>query len=158
VRHALLVPFPELLPLVEQWLERTNATGPSQGIPPHVTVLSPAAPSDIGDALDGFEAFDVEFRETRRFAEVVYLAPEPPEPFAEMTRAVWSRFPEWPPYGGEFLPDITPHPTVAWGALLDEAEADVRPRLPVRVRAREALLLGEVETGRWEQRASYPLR
>jgi hypothetical protein len=157
VRHALLIPFPELLPLVEQWLERTNATGPSQGIPPHVTVLFPA-PWDIGDALDGFEAFDVEFHETRRFAEVVYLAPEPPEPFVEMTQAVWGRFPEWPPYHGEFLPDITPHLTVAWGALLDEAEADVQPRLPVGGRAREAVLVGEVEAGRWEQQASYPLR
>ena len=157
MRHALLIPFPELLPIVEQWLERTDATGPSQGIPPHVTVLFPAPP-DIGEALDGFEAFDVVFRETRRFAEAVYLAPAPAEPFIEMTRAVWGRFPEWPPYKGEFLPDITPHLTVAQGALHDEAEADVLPRLPVRARAREALLLGEVEAQRWEQQASYRLR
>jgi len=157
VRHALLVPFPELLPLVEQWLERTDATGPSQGIPPHVTVLSPA-PSGIGDVLDGFEAFDVVFRETRRFVDVVYLAPEPAEPFVALTRAVWGRFPDWPPYGGQFLPEITPHVTVAWGALLDEAEVDLGPRLPVRARACEAVLFGEVEPGRWERQASHPLR
>jgi 2'-5' RNA ligase superfamily len=156
VRHALLVPFPDLLPLVEQWLEKTNATGPSQGIPPHVTILFPA-PSDIGDALEGFAAFDVTFTETRRFPEVVYLAPQPAEPFVAMTRAVWERFPDWPPYEGAFLPDITPHLTVAWGALLDEAEEDLRPRLPVHARAREVWLLGEVAPGRWEPQASYAL-
>lgn len=156
MRHALLVPFPELLTVVEQWLERTNATGPSQGIPPHVTVLFPAPPG-IDDALDGFEAFDVVFRETRRFPEVVYLAPEPSEPFVAMTKAVWGRFPDWAPYEGEF-PDITPHLTVAWGALLDEAEANVRPGLPVRARAREALLFGEVEPGWWEPQSSYAFR
>jgi 2'-5' RNA ligase superfamily len=156
VRHALLVPFPELQPLVGPWLERTNATGPSQGVPPHVTVLFPA-PAAIGEALEGFEAFDVAFRETRRFPEVVYLAPEPPDPFVAMTRAVWDRFPEWPPYEGAFLPDMTPHLTVAWGHLLDEAEADLRPRLPIRARAKEVLLLGEVEPGRWEPQTSYAL-
>jgi hypothetical protein len=156
VRNALLVPFPELLPVVEQWLERTNATGPSQGIPPHVTVLFPSPP-EIGDALAGVQAFDVVFRETCRFPEVVYLAPEPAEPFVAMTKAVWGHFPDWPPYGGEFLPDITPHLTVAWGALLDEAEADVRQRLPLGARAREAVLFREVEPGRWQPQATFPL-
>ena len=113
-----------------------------------MTVLAPA-PRDIGQALEGFEAFDVTFRETRRFSNAVYLAPEPEEPFIAMTRAVWARFPDWPPYGGEFLPDITPHLTIAWGAKLDEAEAAVAPRLPIRTRAREVVLFARVEPERW---------
>ena len=113
-----------------------------------MTVLAPA-PREIGQALEGFEAFDVTFRETRRFSNAVYLAPEPEEPFIVMTRAVWARFPDWPPYGGEFLPDITPHLTIAWGAKLDEAEAAVAPRLPIRTRAREVVLFARVEPERW---------
>jgi 2'-5' RNA ligase superfamily len=136
VKHALLAPFPEL------------AT---------VAVLAPSPP-DIGPALDGFDAFDVVFRETRRFSNAVYLAPEPAEPFVAMTNAVWASFPDWPPYGGEFLPDITPHLTIAWGAKLEEAEADLAARLPIRTRAREVVLFAQVEPARWVAQSRVPLR
>jgi hypothetical protein len=33
------------------------------------------------------------------------------DPFIDLTRRVWGLFPDWPPYGGEFLPDIIPHLT-----------------------------------------------
>jgi hypothetical protein len=148
VKHALLVPFAELLPDVEGWLEQP------EGIPPHVTVLFPAPPS-IADALDGVEAFDVVFRKTGRFEDAVWLAPEPAERFVELTKRVWRRFPDWPPYGGEFLPEITPHLTVAWGAHLDEAEEAIGPRLPLHSRAREALLVAEVEPRRWETQSIF---
>jgi 2'-5' RNA ligase superfamily len=131
-RSALVIAFPELGPLLEPWLEHSIGGRPSHGVPPHVTILFPSPP-EIGDALDDAVAFDVEFLETRRFpVGAVYLAPEPPDPFIDLTRRVWGLFPDWPPYGGEFLPDITPHLTIAWGALLDEAEAAVAAHLPLR--------------------------
>jgi hypothetical protein len=155
-RHALVVPFPELAPLVEPWLEHSVGARPSHGVPPHVTILFPA-PADIGGVLEGVTAFDVEFRETRRFPiGAVWLAPEPAETFVALTKAVWARHPEWPPYGGEFLPEITPHLTVAWGAMVDEAEADLRERLPLRARAREAVLLAQVEPPRWAVQSTFP--
>jgi hypothetical protein len=42
---------------------------------------------------------------------------------------------------------------------MDEAEAEVRSRLPIRTVAREALVLEEVEPdwGRWQVRARLPL-
>jgi 2'-5' RNA ligase superfamily len=156
VRHALLLPFPELAPIVDRWLEHSVGSRPSDGIPPHVTILAPSPP-DIGDVLGGVEAFDVEFREMRRFPiGAVWLAPDPSEPFVALTKRVWERYPDWPPYGGEFLPDITPHLTVAWGAKLDEAEADLRTKLPLHGRAREARLFRRVDETRWVVQSTFP--
>jgi 2'-5' RNA ligase len=117
MQHACLVPFPELAEVVEPWLEYSAGARPSHGIPPHVTLLFPCAPDPdgVGDVLEGVEAFDVEFREVRRFPQggVVYLAPQPEQPFVRLAELLWERFPDWPPFGGEF-PTITPHLTVAW--------------------------------------------
>ena len=88
----------------------------------------------------------------------MYLAPEPGEPFVRLTQALRARFPSWPPYEGKFLPDITPHLTVAWGAKLDEAEAAVTTALPLRGRAREAVLFRQLAPERWEPSARFPLR
>jgi len=87
----------------------------------------------------------------------VYLAPEPEEPSIAMTKAVWARFPDWPPYEGEFLPDITPHLTIAWGAKLDETEAAVASRLPIRTRASEVVLFARTESERWVPKMRFPL-
>ena len=157
--HACLVPFPQVAAVVAPWLERSAGARPSHGIPPHVTLLFPCPPDadGVGKVLADTVAFDVDFREVRRFPGVVYLAPEPAERFVLLTRALWERFPDWPPYGGAH-PTITPHLTVAWQAELDEAEADVAPRLPLRARAQEAVLLRRAETDRWEPVARFPFR
>ena len=57
----------------------------------------------------------------------------------------------------EFLPDITPHLTVAWGAKLDEAEAAVASRLPIHARAREVVLFARAEPERWIPATRFPL-
>ena len=155
-RHACVVPFPELAELVEPWLEHSVGPRPSHGIPPHVTLLVPSPPR-LDDVLDDILSFDVEFRSVRRFPDVVYLEPEPAQPFVDLTESLWRRFPDWPPYGGAHE-TVTPHLTVAWGAQLDEAEADIAPRLPVRARAREAVLLRQEAPERWEIVHRYPFQ
>lgn len=115
MRHALLVPFPEVV-----------------------------------------DAFEVAFPEPRRFPQVLYLAPEPAHRFAALTDALAARLPEWPPYGGAFA-ELRPHLTVAQ-ALLDEAEAEISQRLPLQARAREAVLLAELEPERWQRRARFAFR
>jgi len=161
-QSVLLVPFAEVLPIVEPWLERSIGARPSHGIPPHVTLLFPFPPADedvlaaTEDALGSFGPLDVAFRETRRFPDVVYLAPEPAEPFVEMTKALGARFPEWPPYEGRF-PSIVPHLTIASGEALDAAEEDVSRRLPLHARAATALLLSEVRPKRWTRQAEFRL-
>jgi 2'-5' RNA ligase len=108
------------------------------------------------DVLASFAPIDVTFRETRRFPDVVYLAPEPADPFVEMTNALGARFPGWRPYDGRF-PSIVPHLTIASGEALDAAEDDVSPRLPLHARAATALLLSEVRPQRWTQQAEFRL-
>ncbi|HEU5214633.1 MAG TPA: 2'-5' RNA ligase family protein [Gaiellaceae bacterium] len=159
LQHYLVVPFPELANVVEPWLERSTGSKPSGGVPAHVTLLAPC-PDDaeaIADVLDGTRAFAVEFPQLRRFAatSTLYLAPEPAQPFVALTEALVARFPDWPPYGG-IHDAVVPHMTVTQGPARDEAEAALAPALPLRGRACEAVLLVEVEPGRFEQAARFP--
>ncbi len=163
---AVVIAFPELSPVVDGWRERTCDDRPSIGIPPHVTLLHPFVPAEkVEGALDDLSAlfaatpsFDVSFRELRRFPELAYLAPEPPEPFARLTEAIVERRPDYPPYEG--IHDVViPHLTVAYGdeALLVEVDADVTPKLPIEAQVTEAVLLEELEQGwgRWGERARF---
>lgn len=161
LQHYLLVPFREVAEVVDPWREQSLGSGPANGVPPHVTLLAPC-PGDtdaIDEVLDRITAFDVEFRELRRFTEVptLYLAPEPAEPFVRLTAMLVERFPDWPPYGG--LHDtVVPHLTVTQGPAEDAAEAAVAPKLPLHGRASEAVLLAEIAPGRFETAARFPLR
>jgi hypothetical protein len=90
------------------------------------------------------------------------LAPEPDEPFRQLTLAIWDRYPETPPYGGKW-PDIVPHLSVAH--LADEQKLDgiakdlvqaSRGRLPIRASASDVVLMDN-EAGRWQVRAAFSL-
>jgi hypothetical protein len=156
-RFALVVPFPDLAPIVDDWRERTCVSKPSNGVPPHVTLLVPC-PGDVdavGSALEGFGAFDVAFADFGRFPGALWLAPEPADPFRRMTAALVDRFPDHQPYGGAFA-EVIPHLTVAQ-ADLETAAAVLRPQLPHHGRAREALLLEEVRPQRWRGAHTFPL-
>jgi 2'-5' RNA ligase superfamily protein len=138
---ALAVPFPGL---VEQ-------VAVANDLPPHVTVLvpCPGEVAAIGEVLTPFEAFDVTFARLERFPEILWLAPEPREPFVAMTEAMVARFPGYPPYGG-IHDRIVPHLTVAQ-AELDETEARVEPLLPLRSRVETVVLYEHVEADRWRE-------
>jgi 2'-5' RNA ligase len=164
---AVVIAFPDASAAVDAWRERTCSDRPSIGIPPHVTLLFPFVPAErvdegvIAELQRLFAAtspFAVTFRELRRWPETVYLAPEPPEPFARLTEAIAERWPGYPPYEGVHE-TVIPHLTVAYGddALLGEVEADVKPKLPIEAHVTEAVLLEELEPnwGRWGERARF---
>lgn len=143
---------------------------PSIGVPAHVTILFPFVPAyrvddplldELRTLFSRFDSFDAVFARAERFERVLWLAPEPAEPFIAMTRAVVDRWPEHPPYEGEHE-TIVPHLSVAMGdpAATAEAERAVVPGLPVRTRVHQVTLLEEVEPdwGRWRSRARFPLR
>jgi 2'-5' RNA ligase len=98
------------------------------GVPAHVTVLYPfVAPEAISDdlittlatAVRTVSAFDCCFVRTRWFdQDVLWLDPEPAQPFRQLTRAVWRAFPQYPPYGGAY-DDVVPHLTIAEQRLAD---------------------------------------
>ncbi|MGN9846429.1 2'-5' RNA ligase family protein [Nonomuraea sp. H19] len=163
---ALLAVVKEAEPLVGRWRRRFDSAA-SAGVPAHVTVLVPfldidrvdAAVTDDLRALIGEHGpFTVRFDECRRFPDVLYLAPTPDQPFRALTQAVAARWPEAPPYGGQFT-DIIPHLTVAHGQqahVYDEVEAVLTTRLPLTAHVASISLFAS-DGDRWHQCAEFPL-
>jgi hypothetical protein len=129
-----------------------RVVGDGVRVPAHVTLLAPFLPRpELTDGLLGelralfadVVPFSFELDEVCVFPSgTVYLAPRPPGPFRQLTLELTRRFPEHPPYGGQF-PELVPHLTVP---LRDgESVADVERRLrehgPVQGLATEAHLL-----------------
>ncbi|MDX2834404.1 2'-5' RNA ligase family protein [Streptomyces scabiei] len=88
----------------------------------------------------------------------MYLAPEPDAGFRCLTGAIVERWPEHPPFGGQF-DDVVPHLTVAQGqdeAVVEKIEAVLLAGLPVVAWVSTVDLLVHDGT-RWRQRASFPL-
>jgi 2'-5' RNA ligase len=154
---AIAVPFPGLAEVVDDWRERTCVTKPSHGIPPHVTLLTPA-PGDVEtlvELLAPFDAFDVRFEQLDRFPGTLWLAPEPSEPFVVLTEALVARWPDHRPYGGIFKA-VTPHLTVAQRELDGAAEA-LAPFLPLESRAERVVLYQQVQPAHWREIATVDL-
>lgn len=170
-RTAVLVLVPEADPAVGRHRQRFDRAA-SLGVAAHVTVLFPFVdPADVDDALlerlasavRRTPAFDCAFRGLRWFDEdVLWLAPEPAEPFRELTRAVFAEFPGHPPYEGAFE-DLAPHLTVgqrplASHAELQEVEGELTRLLPFTTRVTRAhLMAGGDEPASWRVLHELPL-
>jgi hypothetical protein len=91
---ALIVAVPDLERAVAEHRRRLDVAA-SWGVPAHVTVLYPFVPPDaidaeliagLGEALASVEPFDCEFSRSQWFGEdVVWLAPDPDQPFRALT-------------------------------------------------------------------------
>ncbi len=168
---AIIVPIRLPAALAEVRLRETW-DGPS-GVPGHVTLLYPFAPpgsidgqviAAVAAVVAAASAFDVRFREVRRWEPgegasegVVWLAPEPSEPFNELTSALFAAFPAYPPYGGMHDETIA-HVSLAAVDRRHEAavEAEARRWLPFRRRVSAATLIVEGADGRWRTRRRFP--
>ena len=106
--------------------------------------------------------FTATFGSTAWFDEkVLWLAPDPAEPFRALTTSVAAAFPEHPPYAGAHE-DVVPHLTVGQGArpeTLRAVERQVQPTLPVQQRVTEVeVIVGRPEVGgSWDVIARFPL-
>ena len=170
---ALVVLVPEAEALVGPFRDRHDPAA-AAGMPAHITLLFPFKPRPAIDfaVLDqlrqgfaGFAPFPFRLTATRRFEApeaVLYLAPEPAATFRALTRALWQRWPETPPYRGRH-PDIVPHLSVARVAerqQLDAIALRFAPAaaavLPIRATAAEVALMGK-RAGRWRMRTMLRL-
>lgn len=164
-RTALVVTVPEAHPVVDD-LRRQHDPMTVLGVLAHVTVLHPFRPEiddttaeQVADVARAIEPFDVRFARTGSFPGVVYLAPEPADPFADLTQRCIEVFPDCPPYEGRF-PDTVPHLTIGVGLDGDahrQLSEDVSSRLPIEARVTELTLLVENDEGGWSVGRSWPL-
>lgn len=168
---AVLVLVPEAEAAVAEHRAHLDMAA-SWGVPAHLSVVYPfVPPADVDDdvlarlatAVGAVEAFDCTFARTDWFGDdVLWLAPEPDEPFRELTRAVVAAFPAHRPYGGLY-DEPTPHLTIGELRLgsadaLAAAERAVHPHLPMRARVDRAVLLaGRPEPGSWRPVAEFRL-
>ena len=140
------------------------------GMPAHITVLFPFMTADcidagvlqgIREALAGARAFRFTLASVARFAATAYLEPNPAEPFIDLTERLVRRFPEFPPFGGEFE-TIVPHLTAAHGdaeqAALAHAELLRRVAAGGAVRGLcDVVVLLENSSGLWRELHVFPL-
>lgn len=91
---------------------------------------------------------------------MLWLAPEPAEPFRALTEAVVEAFPGFPPYGGAFA-EVVPHLTVGDTGTPEDlraAEREVSAGLPVETHVDRAhLLAGTDRPDAWHVLAELPL-
>ncbi|MFE2219782.1 2'-5' RNA ligase family protein [Streptomyces canus] len=166
-QSGLIVRIPEVESAVRAWRERLDPSARA-GVPAHVTALFPfldesridnGALGAIGEVIGRHRPFEARFEHCGRFPGILYLVHEPDIPFRRLTEAIADRWPEAPPFGGRF-DEVVPHLTIAQGqddTVLDEAEADLRSRLPVAVRVSSVDLMVH-DGSKWQQRASFALR
>jgi 2'-5' RNA ligase len=164
---SLIIPVPEaafLQPFRERYLHRPGVT-----MPPHISLPTPFKP--LGElARDGylrlsticasFPAFTFPLARLARFNDsgVLYLTPEPTEPFKALSEALSAPYP--PPL--ENHASIVFHLTLARKQPpdLDLLEAEFTraygAQLPIRALAVEVSLY-EKRGERWFKEASFPL-
>jgi 2'-5' RNA ligase len=170
---ALLVPVSAAEGLVEEF-RRDLDPAAGWGVPAHITALFPFLPvahvttsvlDRVQEALQAIEAFDCHLERTEWFDDrVLWLAPVPDSPFRQITQALWTAFPECPPYGGAFN-DVVPHLTVGdrtdGGDLrpLRRAETAIEQGLPIRFAVTSVhLMSGHQEPNSWTTLHQFPLR
>lgn len=161
VQSAVLIPVPQADSVVGRYRFEYDPVA-AAGVPAHVTLVVPwLPPSEITDEeltdleaeLADVQAFDFALTRVDWFGRrVLWVAPEPADPFLKLTHRIADRF-NTPPWDDEF-DEIIPHLTVAHasdGVELVPIAADVATRLPLRCRAEEVwVMVGG--GGRWERR------
>ena len=168
-RSGLIVEVAAAEPFVGRW---RNDLDPQArlGVPAHVTVLYPFVPPDrldeaavvhLHELISPLPAFGFDLVRTGWFDDgpTLWLAPEPAEPFLQLTVALTRAFPEYPPYGGQYA-EVVPHLTVGVRGSaehLGRAERELRQHLPMRARATAVTLMAERPDGRWHRHTNFKL-
>ena len=149
--------MPEAEPAVGS-IRATHDSSAARGVPAHITILAPFLPPDeideapLRELFARFSSFDFVLDGVEQFDDGhVWLRPTPLWRFADLTAAVWERWPERPPYEGA-VDVVIPHLTIS------ETPLDVNVSLPIAARAHEVVLIEEDESsGMWTTRTRFPL-
>jgi 2'-5' RNA ligase len=170
-RSALVVVAAEAEPVVGEWRRRYLRESVRRGIPPHLTILFPFLPAQeidaqvlaqLGRLYAPVQPFAYELASVESFPDAAWLAPVPAEPFHELVGIARRAFPAFPPYGNpEHV--VVPHCTIGTDAdpagvevMVRELRERLAPRLPIRCRADEVVLVGEQANGSWVRHGAFP--
>jgi hypothetical protein len=167
-RTALIVLVPEAEPAVSQLRVELDPVA-QLGVPAHVSVLFPFVPAAEIDE-DVVTRTSALFRSVPGFLhnlvhtdwfgdEVLWLASDSSREFRSLTSQVWTAFPAYPPYEGQF-DDVVPHLTIADRASVETmraAERAIQSHLPISAVAREVTLMVEQSSGRWNAAIPFAL-
>jgi 2'-5' RNA ligase len=156
-----------VLPSALANIRRRHDPVAAKGVPAHVTLLFPFVPvtrltpavrRDLVAIAGSVAPFEVQFANVGRFPGVVYLVPEPADPFEALTASIVSRFPDHPPYAGAHA-EVVPHLTLtdSPAAPLDAVTGAVRHWLPFTRRISAMELLVENGASHWRRRWRIPL-
>lgn len=133
IKSALVILVPEADPVVGPIRLQCDVAAQS-GLAAHITILFPFLATDrltseqaarLRALFGAHPPVRVECGAVRTFPGVVYLAVEPRERCAALTRAVADAFPDCLPYGGAFA-DPVPHLTVGQGLSEGDSHDVVR--------------------------------
>lgn len=168
-QSVILIPVPSADLIIGKWREQYDSVA-LRGIPAHITLLFPFKnPQEITEEVLGklrnifidVNPFSFTLESVHTFPNVIFLEPNPRDPFIRLTEAIEKNFPENPPYEGKY-PSINPHTTIA--QLSDDQEINVIKRniskdinkfLPIQSRATEAWIMVEGENGNWHKKATF---
>jgi 2'-5' RNA ligase superfamily len=155
-RTALIVVVPEAEASVRK-IRLQHVASAAQGVPAHITLLSPFADAHdvdeqtLSDLFAAVPAFDFVLDRIEQWeGGIVWLLPEPSQPFEELTVAICQRWPDYPPYEGT-VKTVIPHLT------LSERPIQVKLDLPIRSRADTVSLIEQGTDGIWSTRRRFRL-
>lgn len=168
---ALVILVPEAEDLVGRYRMKYDHAA-AVGVPAHITLLWPFIPPTlitVGDRkqltelFSSYPRFETSLAEVQRFPDVLYLAPEPNDKIFKLIQLIAAKFPEYPPYGGQF-DEVIPHLTIAQSddaELLKKIHREISPAahqsLPIHKKVTEISLL-EQSIGYWKQTQTFPLK
>ena len=104
---AIIVPVS--VPVGVNRLRERMDPSAADGVPAHVTLIYPFMPPSelkdnvrrrVEDIIAAEPAFPFVLASVGRWPKVVYLQPDPEDPFRRLTAALASAFPDYPPYEG----------------------------------------------------------
>jgi hypothetical protein len=152
-RHqsAILIPVHEADAVVGPFrLEHDPVS--TAGVPAHITLIVPWLPpeeigpgdlDELSDALVSTDAFDFLLARVRWFGRrVLWLAPEPVQPFLDLVELLSERF-GTPPYEDEF-DEVVPHLTVGHasdGSELGAVAEQLTAKLPIKCQAEQVWVM-----------------
>lgn len=168
---GLIIPVPEAEALVASYREKYDPAA-AKGVPAHITINYPfrdyhpgqhAVLDALRDLFGRYSSFQFSLATIQGFPYVLYLAPEPEQPFIDLARAVVAAYPDSPPYDGKFE-TIIPHLTFAESDDIEQLQfikqefsQDASQMLPIKCQADSIWLMDNYD-GVWKKRAEFPLR